>query len=317
MTQLEDLFEADRVLVFGIGGGGDVVGCIPTADLLRIHDVDVLIGGLAWERVPHDPQPGPRSFEEVEGHDPIADTVAWCHADTRTHDGVVFTESIVADHTGEDTLLVDPTHGPAAMAEGFRETMGELDLDHIVALDAGGDVLARGDEPGLQSPLADALTLSALERLTPPPVVGVIGWGSDGELSPEDLESAYARVARAGGYLGAWGMTPSTVDSLRPLLEKVTTEASRLPWESALGHVGERTIRGGRRTLHVGHASNVTIYLDARTVAAQSGPVDLVQDATSVDEADRRLLDAGYNTELAFERDWAAQHPDATPPEPT
>ncbi len=317
MIHLEDLFQAQRVLVLGIGGGGDIVGCIPTRDLLQAHDVDVLLGGLTWERVPHDPQPGPRSLEEINDHTPISDTVTWCHPGTRTHNGATFAESIVAETTGEDTLLLDINRGPAATARGLAVAMEELGIDHVVGLDAGGDVLAQGHEPGIRSPLADAVTLSALTRLDPTPLLGVVGWGSDGELTPRELEASYARIAQAGGLRGAWGMTPSTMEALRPILAQVPTEASRIPWESALGEVRERTIREGRRSLHVGAWSHATMYLDAGIVAEQSHPAKLVHDAQSVEEADEALLAEGYRTEYAYEREWVAEQEDGAPPEPT
>ena len=60
METLEACFSADRALVFGAGCCGDVVSGIPTARLLELHGVDVILGGVAWERVVVDPRPGPR-----------------------------------------------------------------------------------------------------------------------------------------------------------------------------------------------------------------------------------------------------------------
>lgn len=63
MDTLEECFEADRALVFGAGCCGDVVSAVPTARLLEGHGVDVVLGGVAWERVVVDPRPGPRRFD--------------------------------------------------------------------------------------------------------------------------------------------------------------------------------------------------------------------------------------------------------------
>src|SRR4029077_4058616 len=46
----------------------------------------------------------------------------------------------------------------------------------------GGDILARGDEPTLRSPLADSLTLAALADHPLPVQVVVAAVGVDGEL---------------------------------------------------------------------------------------------------------------------------------------
>ena len=57
---------ARRPLVIGMGGGGDVVGAFATAELARRYDGSTpLLGGLAWERRPIDPVPGPRRVEEM------------------------------------------------------------------------------------------------------------------------------------------------------------------------------------------------------------------------------------------------------------
>ena len=42
--------EASYALVLGIGGGGDVIGTIPTARYLRWLGLRTLVGGLTWER---------------------------------------------------------------------------------------------------------------------------------------------------------------------------------------------------------------------------------------------------------------------------
>ena len=56
------LGSARRPLVLGIGGGGDVVGALATAEASRLYaGADPVVGGVAWERRPIDPVPGPRA----------------------------------------------------------------------------------------------------------------------------------------------------------------------------------------------------------------------------------------------------------------
>ena len=55
------LRRARRPLVIGMGGGGDVVGALATAEFSRLYDgADPVVGGLTWERRAIDPVPGPR-----------------------------------------------------------------------------------------------------------------------------------------------------------------------------------------------------------------------------------------------------------------
>ena len=71
----------------------------------------------------------------------------------------------MAELLGEPTLLVDPNPRPAGVADGLAAAAAHFGCDVVVLLDVGGDVLAHGDEPGLASPLADAVLLAAAPRL--------------------------------------------------------------------------------------------------------------------------------------------------------
>ena len=68
-TDAEALLRAARrPLVIGMGGGGDVVGALATAEAMRLYDdAEPLVGGLTWERRPIDPVAGPRRVDEIEG----------------------------------------------------------------------------------------------------------------------------------------------------------------------------------------------------------------------------------------------------------
>ncbi|TDI91579.1 MAG: DUF1152 domain-containing protein, partial [Candidatus Dadabacteria bacterium] len=46
----EIIKSSNKALLIGIGGGGDIVGTIPTADLLGLFGVECIFGGLSWER---------------------------------------------------------------------------------------------------------------------------------------------------------------------------------------------------------------------------------------------------------------------------
>jgi len=302
IESLEDAFGAERALVYGIGGGGDVVGTIPTARLLEDHGVETILGGIPWERGVIDPTPGPYALDEIEHVDRVSETVGLASGETRTHDGVRFAETHVAAHYDEPVALVDVTGGPGQVAAGLEAACDALGVDLVVGVDAGGDALARGDEPGIRSPLADAIGVAALAELSVPTALGVYGWGSDGELDPDELDASLAAVAAEGALLGAWGLTPRTVAELDGVLDAVETEASRLPVEAARGGLGERTIRDGSRTLRLSAASTTTIYLDPAPVAAASALVARVADVNSLEAAHRALRDAGYVTELAIER---------------
>src|SRR3954454_24521883 len=203
------LSTARRPLVVGLGGGGDVVGALATAEAARLyHGARPVVGGVAWERRPIDPEPGPRAVEEIEDAEETAPGVLRAGPHTRVrHRDVLFAESHMAAFLGEDTILVDVRGGPAAIAAGVTETARVLGCDLVVFADVGGDVLAHGHEPGLGSPLCDALMLAAaarMERDGDLPVLGAIfGPGCDGELTLPEVNARLATVAGAGGLAGA------------------------------------------------------------------------------------------------------------------
>lgn len=302
MDTLEALFDKDRALVFGVGGCGDIVSTIPTARLLQLHGVEVILGGVAWERVVVDPQPGPRHFDEIENIDQLNDTVAVATEETCTPDGIEFAETNVACRYDEEVVLIDIGGGARGVAAGLDDACNEIDIDLVVGTDAGGDVLGAGDEPGIESPLTDAVMLAALSSMETDACLGMYGYGSDGELTLGEVTDGIARAAQQDGLLGAWGLTPRIVDELETLVEYVTTEASRLPLEVARGKLGEAVIRDGARSVELTPASTVTFYLDPEAIAATSALDDYVNETDSFAEAQEMLKRAGYDTELDLER---------------
>src|SRR6185295_13122241 len=157
---LEPLRDAKRVLLLGMGGGGDVVGALALTELIGSLGAEWVLGGVAWERSPIDPRPGPRSLDEIRGGRRCGSGAVLTGGSTTSLDGVEFSESRMASHLGRPVLLLDITGGPGALATGIAEAAAELGCDAIVVLDVGGDVLAHGDAPGLTSPLCDAIVLA-------------------------------------------------------------------------------------------------------------------------------------------------------------
>jgi hypothetical protein len=301
------LRDAARVLCVGIGGGGDVVGALAAADLAERLGTPVRLGGITWERRPIDPLPGPRTLDEIEGlAERLNEAVGLAGPETRGPGGFRFAESRMAGLLGEPTVLVDPTPGPRAVAAGLDDAAARLGCDLLILLDVGGDVLAHGDEPGLASPLADAVMLAATHHLETTAVLGVFGAGCDGELTPPEVLERIAEVSMADGLLGAWMLTADAAPRLEAAIGQVPTEASAMALRCARGWHGEATIRGGRRTVQLGPAGGITFFLDpAAALGSAAHLAQAVQQAGSLREADEILAALGVRTELAYERDAA------------
>ncbi|HLM27382.1 MAG TPA: DUF1152 domain-containing protein [Thermoleophilaceae bacterium] len=295
-----------RPLVIGVGGGGDVVGALAVAESCRqLHAASPVVGGVTWERRPIDPRPGPRSAGEIEGARVLAGPVLAASPATRVRgDGTLFAESHMARFLGEDVVLVDPHPGVRAVAEGLSEAMEGLGCDLLVALDVGGDALAHGDEPGLGSPLCDALMLAAAARVSGVPVLGaVFGIGCDGELTPAETLERLGEVAEAGGLAGARGLTGPVVERLEGALAEVPTEASAQAVRAFRGAGGPTAIRGGRRSVELSAVAAGTFFFDVAAALRSSARLAAaVGEAGSLEQANTILNALGVHTELDLER---------------
>jgi hypothetical protein len=291
----------------GIGGGGDVVGALAVAGLAARHGTPAVVGGLTWERRPIDPVPGPRRIDELDGARPLARAVALAGPETTGPGGFRFAEARVAEMLGQPTLLVDPTGGPAVVAEGLAAAAGHFGCDVVVLLDVGGDVLAHGDEPGLASPLADAVLLAAapaLEAAGPRVVGAIFGAGCDGELTPEEVAARLGEVEAAGGGLGTLAPDAPTLELIDAAVAAVPTEASAMALRCARGATGETAIRDGRRRVHLTPAGGRVAFFEPGVAMASAARLAAaVREAGDLREADAILAGLGVRTELAYERD--------------
>ena len=311
---LAALAAAERVLVVGIGGGGDVVGALAVAELARELGTPAVVGGLTWERRPIDPLPGARRLGEITAIQPLNEHAGLAGADTTGPGGFRFAESHMARHLGEPVLLLDPGGGPAAVAGALEDAARQLSCDLLVLADVGGDVLAHGDEAGLGSPLADAVCLASAPLLAAHGVAvlgALFGAGCDGELTPAEVAARIAEVDAAGGYLGAWGPGSDELERLGAAVDRIPTEASAMGLRCARGVLGDVPIRDGRRTVQLTASGGLVFFFDpVAALRSAARCARLVADATSLEEANGILLGHGIATEL----EWESAQPPPSPP---
>ena len=286
-----------------------MVGALVVAEHARRLGTPSVLGGVTWERRPIDPLPGPRGLAELEGARNLNGATALAGPATRGPGGFAFAEAHMARLLGADTLLVDPNPGAAAVAAGLTDAAAALDCDLLVVVDVGGDALAGGGEPGLASPLCDAVllaagTLAADAGLTT--LAAVVGPGCDGELTHHELLLALADVAAAGGLLGVRAIDADSLPVLEEAAAEVPTEASAQVLRCARGERGPTTIRGGRRPLELSALGALTVYIEPRAaVASAAALARAVRDRPALDAANDALHELGVRTELDYEREHA------------
>jgi hypothetical protein len=298
-----------------MGGGGDVVGALAVARLCEAWGTPSVLGGVAWERIVVDPRPGPRPPAEIVGGRELGSHARLAGPDTATVDGVRFSEALMAEHIGEEILLLDVAGGPAGVRDGIAAAVAELDADLVVLADVGGDVLAVGSEPGLASPLCDAVVLSGAVELArrggPRLLLAVVGAGCDGELEPHEVEARVAASRDAGAFLGAEAIAPAVADELEAAARASYTEASMMVVRCARGEEGVVPIRRGRRTVTLGPLGALIFFLDPLVALEETAPLaTAVAGTESIDEACSRLSKKGIRTELDFERERASETAD-------
>ncbi len=287
----------DRALLIGMGGGGDVVSTLAIADFFNVFDVECICGGVVWERITRDKKPGPLSIEEIENCERINDCLAWINPKSN-YKGLKLIVSQVSEFLGEEVVGVDITKGEVGLTQSLREFVEDEGVDIVVGVDAGGDSLARGNERGLHSPLADAIVISSLNKLNS--IIAVVGYGSDGELSREELESYLTGIAGKGGLLGASLITRDFADRVIDFVNGVYTTASKIPIIASQGYRGKFKV-WDKAVIDVSVLNALIFYVDTHTVYELSSIPKAVEGTKSIWEANERLHGIGIRTELDYE----------------
>ena len=219
-------FQGKKVLLLGIGGGGDAAGALPVYSLLRESGAFPQIGGLTWKRTLHDPKGLPRGICEFENITPVSTCIGLARPDSRLKEGIVHMEADVsAALNGEEVLILDIGPGVDKVRSCLESYVNERGIDCVIGADVGGDALCRGDEPTICSPLCDQVMLSALSGF-PKAILSVIGLGSDGELPLESFCRRFDDLADAGAYGGAVFLTPERTALCRAALASAKSESS-------------------------------------------------------------------------------------------
>ena len=162
--------------------------------------------------------------------------------------------------------------------------------------------MAEGHEPGLRSPLADSIMIAAFAELEQGgyrTIWGVFGYGSDGELSVDEIELALSKLAAANGLLGAWSLTPKIAAELEEVIKTVPTEASAIPVRCFRGAWGEGDIRRGARHVKLTPLTALTFFMSTtKLYDTLARPAQAVRPSSSLDEANDALHAIGIRTEL-------------------
>lgn len=200
---------ASRVLVAGAGGGFDVYAGLPLALALHAAGKQVHLANLSFG-----------DLDQLPLEDWLAPDVAAVRPDTSGNEDYFPERTLARWLTGTElapVVYTFPRVGPRALGPAYEALVEHLDLDAIVLVDGGTDILMRGDEAGLGTPVEDMSSLAAVaalpDRLTR--LVACLGFGIDhyhGVCHAHVLENL-ATLQRAGAYLGAFSVPPDSPEA--------------------------------------------------------------------------------------------------------
>ncbi|SCL31354.1 hypothetical protein GA0070624_4252 [Micromonospora rhizosphaerae] len=240
------LSDARSVLIAGAGGGFDVYAGLPLAVSLLDAGRRAHLANL--------------SFSELELLEPgawAAENLAAVTPDTAGLDDYFPERALarwLAAHDLPSTVYAFPKTGVQPLRAAYRHLVDTLAVDAVVLIDGGTDILMRGDEAGLGTPVEDMTSLAAVAGLdVPVRLVVCLGFGIDayhGVNHTQVLENI-AALDRDGAYLGALSI-PNTSREAELYRDAVAygQEATPLLPSIVHGQIAAAT-RGASGDLHV------------------------------------------------------------------
>lgn len=286
-------------LIVAAGGGGDAVAAAMLDAVLYGEAGRTVILTYAWDRLLVDPVPGPRGAGDFTGLEPITPAVRAVPARAHPVPPAGSTLPRLAAALPQTFALLDPYHGVVGVTRQLEELVGHLAPESIDLLDVGGDILARGDEPTLQSPLGDALTLSACCQVDASIRLLIAGPGLDGELPLDELRTLLGPTVHT--------FTAKDTEPISSVLEWHPSEATGML---------AATARGVRGACEVQDAGPPVPLTDEGPTVHQAGMEEAfgrnelaraIATTTTLDEVEAHGREICGYSEIDYERDKAAR----------
>jgi hypothetical protein len=263
------------------------------------HDDPAVIATYAWDRLWIDPLPGPRSAADFRGLRPVGERNFAITPTTEPLPPSGSTLPRLAADLADTLVLLDPDGGAVGMRAQLAELAHLYQPDSLVVLDVGGDA-ARGDEPGLRSPLADALALAAATGLDLSVDVIVAGPGLDGELTE-------AQVIAVTGNEPVGRVDHVVVEQFRMTLDWHPSEATALVAAAARGLRGRVEIRDSGLPVDLTDRSATIYRLGLLDVVDVNSIAAALANTPSLSDVENVVRDECGFTELDHERAKAAR----------
>ncbi|GHE93076.1 hypothetical protein GCM10014715_56730 [Streptomyces spiralis] len=260
-------------------------------------DDQAVILTYAWDRLLIDPLPGPRRAADFTGLERLTPAVWAVPAQARPIAPAGSTLPRLAAELPHTFALLDPYQGAEGLTHQLEDLVSHLEPESIDLLDVGGDILARGDEPTLKSPLGDALSLAACCQVNAPVRLLVVGPGLDGELPPADLGDVLGPVVHT--------FTANDVEAISSILEWHPSEATALLAATARGVRGTCEIRDAGLPVPLTDDSPTVHEVDLDDAASRNQLARAIMATAHLDEAVACSREICGYSEIDYERNKA------------
>ncbi|MFD3502404.1 DUF1152 domain-containing protein [Streptomyces sp. NPDC058678] len=285
-------------LIVAAGGGGDAVAAAMLDAALYGDEDQAVILTYAWDRLLVDPVPGPRGPSDFTGLEPVTPSIWSVPAEARPIAPAGSTLPRLAAELPHTFALIDPHHGAEGITRQLEELIDHLEPSSIDLLDVGGDILARGDEPTLKSPLADALTLAACCQVTAPVRLLVAGPGLDGELPIDEVRSLLGPLVRT--------LTAKDAESVSSVLEWHPSEATGMLAATARGVRGICEVRDAGLPIPLTDDGPTVHEVDLDDALNRNELARAILSTATLDEVEAYSREVCGYSEIDYERNKAA-----------
>lgn len=295
-------------LYVAAGGGGDVLAATIINAALRRPRNRTVIATYAWDRLLVDPLPGPRGLNDFDGLRRLSDHIFRITSSTKPVPPAGSTLPRLAAEVTPLLMLLDPYGGARGLARQLADAVSYFGVDRVHLVDVGGDILARGNEPSLRSPLADALALAACADLPAEVDVLVTGLGLDAEL---DEDYAHDRLG-ANPHVHT-RLLAEHVKPLATTFDWHPSEATAMLAAACMGARGKAEVRDAGTTVTLGDGTATVYRVPLAHVLGGSPLARLLCDTTTFDQVEEAVRTICGFCEMDYERAKAKRLGDEPP----
>lgn len=198
MKSLINQIPYKRPLVIGTGGGNDIVSATLIVAALRAVNQEADLAGMcspgAWHTYD--------GKEEAPVNVVVSDAKRFLPSKNPVYlsfiDGFL-PQLLQSNGLNVRVFNLSCRYGTSKLIGALERLIVEEGYDGIVAVDVGGDILARGpQDPTILSPLMDFSLLYVISKLQTPSMLVQLGLQTDGELRPQSCKEILEELEKDG-----------------------------------------------------------------------------------------------------------------------